>query len=172
MNRPKSVIANRVTSKIRLPLSVTDSSTVEIGKSPTTTKVKDDHSKLLLESKAILENLIIKFNYIDPTTIKISSLQLCGLKGDLLISEMKKPKSIVATRATNRIRIPLCITDSSTTIQLMKQVLFYRNEIIETIDQIKSKINENNDRRRSFEEKTLQKKTTTTTTTYEGWVSY
>lgn len=57
-----------------------DISNIEIGNAATGTKVKDDHQKLILEAKTILKNIVRNFSFINPKTVSIHSMQLCGFK--------------------------------------------------------------------------------------------
>ncbi|KAI9263849.1 hypothetical protein EDC94DRAFT_73630 [Helicostylum pulchrum] len=103
--------------------SFIDVSNIEVGKAATTTKVKDDYFKLILEAKTIFKNIITKFNFINPVNIKIHSIQLCGLKGDCLRSTMIKPKAIVVYRINDRLRIPLSRNDSQKAEDLLNSLV-------------------------------------------------
>ncbi|KAI8977095.1 hypothetical protein BDF20DRAFT_543942 [Mycotypha africana] len=150
--------------------SFIDVSNIEVGRAATTIKVKNDHFKLILEAKIIFKNIITKFNFINPTDIKIQSIQLCGLKGDCLRSTMMKPKNIVVYRVNDRLRIPLNRNDSQKTEELFSSLLYYKGQIETTVDTIKKYINENNDRRLSFERALGGKKREIIT--YEEWVDW
>ncbi|KAI7887767.1 uncharacterized protein EV154DRAFT_519937 [Mucor mucedo] len=147
-----------------------DVSNVEVGKAATVTKVKDDHFKLILEAKTIFKNIIGHFSFINPVDIKVYSLQFCGLKGDCLRSTMIKPKSMVVFRINDRLRIPLSRSDSNRADDLLRSLLYYKAEIEQTVDTIRTCINENNDRRLSFERALSRKKKVTHT--YEEWVDW
>ncbi len=86
-----------------------DISHVEIGKAVTSTKVKDDHTKILLESKAIIKSMITTFPFILPSTFKVHSIQLCELKGDVITLEMSKKKLYVAERLGERLRLMISL---------------------------------------------------------------
>ncbi|KAL9547763.1 hypothetical protein MBANPS3_006008 [Mucor bainieri] len=43
-----------------------DIASIEVGKEATTTKVKNDHQKLVLGAKSIFEKLVSSFYFIDP----------------------------------------------------------------------------------------------------------
>jgi hypothetical protein len=112
-------------------------SNIEVGRAATTTKVKDDHFELILEAKTIFKNIITKFNLINPTDIKIQSIQLYGLKGDCLRSTMIKPKNIVVYRVNERLRIPLSRNDSQKAEELFSSLLYYKGQIEKSVDTIK-----------------------------------
>lgn len=57
---------------------------IEVERKPSSSKVKEDHVKLVLEAKTTMNRIVNQFNFIHPSSINVYSLQICGLKGDLL----------------------------------------------------------------------------------------
>lgn len=45
-----------------------DISSIEVGKKVDTTKVKDDHQKLILEARTIIRRIIASYHFIDSTS--------------------------------------------------------------------------------------------------------
>lgn len=72
-----------------------DVANVEVGKRPSSTKIKEDHAKLVLEAKTMMNRIINQFSFISPSSLKIVSLQIYGLKGNLLGSTMQAPQQWV-----------------------------------------------------------------------------
>jgi hypothetical protein len=146
-----------------------DISHIELGKAPTVTKIKDDHSKILLESKAIIKNIINHFPFILPSNLKVHCIQLCGLKGDIIRLEMNKKNSFIAGRLDQRLRVPLNSRDSQKAVDFFRQLIHYRYEVIKAVNKIKDDIYENDDRRRSLE-KVLGRNKNKQKVSYQDWV--
>ncbi|KAL9538353.1 hypothetical protein MBANPS3_010998 [Mucor bainieri] len=147
-----------------------DISHIELGKAVTTTKVKDDHMKIVLEGQAIMNNIILSFPFIAPNMLNIYCMQLCGLKGDVILTTMRKKKQYVADRVDERLRVPLNTRDTQKATRFFTQLLHYRSQVIKAVDKIKDVIQENDDRRRSFE-RVLGKNKQKEVITYKDWVA-
>ncbi|CEP16736.1 hypothetical protein [Parasitella parasitica] len=128
-----------------------DISHIELGRATTATKIKDDHTKILLESKSIIKNIINNFPFILPSNLKVHCIQLCGLKGDIISLTMKKKTSFIADRLGQRLRVPLNSRDSQKAVRFFQQLLHYRYEVIKAVNKIKDDIHENDDRHSSLE---------------------
>jgi hypothetical protein len=59
----------------------TDIANIEVGRKATTTKVKDDHLRLLLEARTIIQKAIGSFGFIYPPSFIVISFHICGIKG-------------------------------------------------------------------------------------------
>lgn len=125
---------------------------VEVGKKPCTSKIKEDHVKLVLESKTIINRLINQFHFILLSSLQVISLQICGLKADLLKSTMKSPKEYTTERVTDRLRIPITTKKSDPMISFLQRLTLFREKVLSSANEIKEKFNEAIDRRSSFGE--------------------
>ncbi|KAI7861497.1 hypothetical protein BDF14DRAFT_1738558, partial [Spinellus fusiger] len=81
-----------------------DISTIEVSKNVTTTKVKDDHLKLVLEAKTIIVRIVNTFHFIKPSSILVSTLQICQLKTDLTFTTLELPSQYVTKYIYRKIR--------------------------------------------------------------------
>ncbi|KAI8052761.1 hypothetical protein BDF21DRAFT_326238, partial [Thamnidium elegans] len=124
---------------------------IEVGKFVEPGKVRDDHHKLLLEEKTIINNIIKEFSYIHPMSIPILGLQICGIKGDFIETILGNKKSYVSHRPLNRLRSPLHCDDIDTTITFLRQLCYFKNHLAELSYDLKQMINEHDDKRTSFE---------------------
>lgn len=127
-----------------------DIASVEVGKKPCTSKIKEDHVKLVLESKTIINRLINQFHFILPSSLQVISLQICGLKADLLKSTMKSPKEYTTERVTDRLRIPITTKKSDPMISFLQRLKLFREKVLSSANEIKEEFNEAIDRRSSF----------------------
>ncbi|KAG1143347.1 hypothetical protein G6F37_005737 [Rhizopus arrhizus] len=84
-----------------------DLANVEVGKWPSNTKNKNVHQKILLEAKTIINRILNKYSFINPSSIAVFSLQVCHFKGDLLSSCLGAPKKYFISRVCDRLRVPL-----------------------------------------------------------------
>ncbi|KAL0080218.1 hypothetical protein J3Q64DRAFT_1638488, partial [Phycomyces blakesleeanus] len=53
-----------------------DTSRIVTRKDVLATKIKDDQAKLLLEAKTIIENIASTFNFINPSSIAVPTIQI------------------------------------------------------------------------------------------------
>jgi hypothetical protein len=104
-----------------------DIANVEVGRKVTVTKIKDDHVKLLLEAKTIIKRIISQFHFVDPASIKIYSLQVCGLKADLLETTLVSQSKYVTNRVCERVRLPMNEIQTSQTKTFMQSMKNYKN---------------------------------------------
>lgn len=146
-----------------------DVSNVEVGRSANNTKVKDDHNKLLIEAKTIINSIIKKYSFIHPNSIPIPSLQICGLKGDLLTTTLQTKKKYISSRSVERIRTPLSPNDADATINYMKHLIHWKEQVVDAATMVLKLVNEADDRRSSFG-KTLKPKTRNKESTYVDWL--
>lgn len=102
-----------------------DIASVEVGKKPCTSKIKEDHVKQILESETIISRLINRFHFILPSSLQVISLQICGLKADLLKSIMKSPKEYTTERVTDRLRIPITTKKSDPMISFLQRLTLF-----------------------------------------------
>lgn len=89
-------------------------SCVEVGRFVNDAKVRDGHLKLLLEGKAIIDNIMKKLQFIDPKRVPICNLQICGMKGDFVEAVLGNKKKCTAHRPLNRLRAPLNCNNDKT----------------------------------------------------------
>ncbi|KAI9470030.1 MAG: hypothetical protein EXX96DRAFT_389090 [Benjaminiella poitrasii] len=125
-------------------------SCVEVGRFVNNAKVRDDHHKLLLEGKNIINNIIKKFQFIDPKCIPIFNLQICGMKGDFIEIILGNKKEYIAHRPLNRLRVPLFCHDHKVIDTFLRQLTYYKNHLEDLCYNINQMINENDDKRASF----------------------
>lgn len=85
---------------------------IEVGKQASVGKMKDDHMKLVLEAKTIIQRIIGPFYFLNPSSFSVFSLQICGLKADLLKTTLKSPSKYITERICERIRVPISPTNS------------------------------------------------------------
>ncbi|KAI7879325.1 uncharacterized protein EV154DRAFT_429126 [Mucor mucedo] len=131
-----------------------DIANIEVGKKATTTKVKDDHFKLLLEAKTIIQKAISSFSFIYPPSFTVTSFQICGIKSDLLQTSLGSPSNFTTQRISKRIRIPLrpCC-DRALYIHLtllLRQLMVYKDKVESVATLLKKEVNKALDRRSSF----------------------
>ncbi|KAI9268573.1 hypothetical protein EDC94DRAFT_491724, partial [Helicostylum pulchrum] len=93
---------------------------IEVGKFVEPDKVRDDHYKLLLEGKTIINNIIKEFKFIDPKVIPVLGVQICGIKGDLVEIILASKKSYVAHRPLERLCAPLNCDNSDIFIEYLR----------------------------------------------------
>ncbi|KAL0135324.1 hypothetical protein V8B55DRAFT_1568739 [Mucor lusitanicus] len=123
-----------------------DIANIEVGKKPTDLKIKEDHVKLILEAKSIVSRIISQFQFISPPSIEVSSLQICGFKGDLLQSTMQ----FVTQRSVDRIRLPLSTNNSQVMASFLQRLLLFREKVLSAASDIKDQVNDAIDRRSSL----------------------
>lgn len=68
-----------------------DIASIEVERKPSSSKIKEDHVKLVLKAKTTMNRIVNQFNFIHPLSINVYSLQICGLKGDLLKTAKRSP---------------------------------------------------------------------------------
>jgi hypothetical protein len=127
-----------------------DVSSIEVGRKPDPTKVKDDHLKIILESKTIINRIISPYSFINPSLFSVSSLQICGLKGDFISTCLQTEKSYCSSRVCSRVRSPLSPTDSKEMKTFIQCLILYKDRVEETAQFIKEQVNKAVDRRLSF----------------------
>jgi hypothetical protein len=127
-----------------------DISNIEIGRQATTSKIKDDHSKLVLEAKSIITRIVGPFYFIKPSSFSVPSLQICRLKADLLTTTLKLPHQFVTGRVCNRMRAPLHHIDNKQMKSFLQGLMLYKEHVEETAIYIKNEVNSALDRRSSF----------------------
>ncbi|GAA5803728.1 hypothetical protein HPULCUR_009212 [Helicostylum pulchrum] len=126
-------------------------SCIEVGKFVEPDKVRDDHHKLLLEGKTIINNIIKEFKFIDPKVIPVLGVQICGIKGDLVEIILASKKSYVAHRPLERLRVPLNCNDSDSANTFLRQLLYYKKHLADFSYDLKQMVNNHDDKSASFE---------------------
>ncbi|KAI8380083.1 hypothetical protein BD560DRAFT_22263 [Blakeslea trispora] len=127
-------------------------SCVEIGRFVNDAKVRDDHHKLLLEGKVIINNIIKNFPFIDPNCIAIFNLQICGMKGDFIETILCNKKKYIAHRPLDRLRAPLHRNNNKIIDTFLRQLMYYKNHVETLCHDIEQMVNENDDKSASFGE--------------------
>ncbi|KAI7894582.1 uncharacterized protein EV154DRAFT_578189 [Mucor mucedo] len=127
-----------------------DIANIEVGRKATTTKVKDDHFKPLLEAKTIIQKEISSFSFIYPPSFTVTSFQICGIKGDLLQTSLGSPSNFTTHRISKRIRIPLSPDDSEKLTLLLQQLMVYKEKVESVATLLRKEVNKALDRRSSF----------------------
>ncbi|KAI8884990.1 hypothetical protein K501DRAFT_271211 [Backusella circina FSU 941] len=125
-------------------------SCVEVGRFVNDKKVRNDHHMLLLEGKVIINNIIKNFQFIDPKSIYILNLQICGMKGDFIETILGNKKEYIAHLPLNRLRAPLYCNDDSAIRTFLRKLVYYRDHLENLSYGINQMINENDDKRASF----------------------
>jgi hypothetical protein len=148
--------------------SFIDIANVEIGKFPSNSKIQDDHMKVLLEAKTIINGIISKYQFINPTKVNVLSFQACGLKGDLLCTSLFDKKKYCTARVCGRLRVPL-VPDAEKILDLFEKNVFYKDHIEQLADIVKKEVNEALDRRSSFG-KTLGPGFKSSLATFGDWI--
>lgn len=105
-----------------------DIANIEVGRKATTTKVKDDHLKLLLEARTIIQKAISSFGFIYPPSFILTSFHICGIKGDLLQTSLDSPSNFTTKRTSKRVRIPLSPNNSEELALLLQQLMMYNGK--------------------------------------------
>ncbi|KAI7879328.1 uncharacterized protein EV154DRAFT_576265 [Mucor mucedo] len=113
-----------------------DIANIEVGRKATTTKVKDDHFKPLLEAKTIIQKAISSFSFIYPPSFTVTSLG--------------SPSNFTTQRISKRIRIPLSPDDSEKLTLLLQQLMVYKEKVESVATLLKKEVNKALDRRSSF----------------------
>ncbi|GAN09706.1 hypothetical protein MAM1_0285c09238 [Mucor ambiguus] len=146
-----------------------DIASVEVGKKPNSSKIKEDHAKLVLESRTIIDRLINQFYFILPSSIQVVSLQVCGLKADLLKSTMKSAAEYTTERMTDRLRFPITTRNSDSMIAFLQKITLFREKVLSNANGIKDEYNEAIDQRSSFGE-TLSPSLKKRLPNYKSWL--
>ncbi|KAI9268570.1 hypothetical protein EDC94DRAFT_557285 [Helicostylum pulchrum] len=120
-------------------------SCIEVGKFVESNKVRDDHHKLLLEGKTIINNIIKEFKFIDPKSIPVLGVQICGIKGDLVEIILASKKLYVAHRPLKRLRVPLNCNDSDSANTFLRQLLYYKKHLADFSYDLKQMVNNHDD---------------------------
>lgn len=128
-----------------------DISNIEVGKKVDSTKVKDDHQKIILEAITIIRRIIPSYRFIDPTSFNVFSFQVCQLKGDLLHTQLTQPSKYITKRSCTRIRVPLKPTDADAMELFLQTLMLSKEQVEETAACIKDDIIKAIDRRGSFD---------------------
>lgn len=127
-----------------------DIANIEVGRKATTTKVKDDHLKLLLEARTIIQKAISSFGFIYPPSFIVTSFHICGIKGDLLQTSLDSPSNFTTKRTSKRVRIPLSPNNSEELALLLQQLMMYKDKVENMATFLKEEVNKAIDRRSSF----------------------
>ncbi|KAG2227044.1 hypothetical protein INT45_006451 [Circinella minor] len=128
-----------------------DIANIEVGRKATATKVKDDHLKLLLEAKTIIQKAISSFSFIYPPSFIVTSFHICDIKGDLLQTSFDPPSNFTTERTSKRVRIPLSPNHSEELALLSQQLIMYKDKVENMATFLKEEVNKALDRRSSFD---------------------
>ncbi|KAI7858831.1 hypothetical protein BDC45DRAFT_543664 [Circinella umbellata] len=151
----EAIFSNNIVQVKRLGVIINkgfiDIMNIKVGRKATTTKVKDDHLKLLLEAKTIIQKAISSFSFIYPPSFIITSFHICGIKGDLLQTSLDSPSNFTTERTSKRVRIPLSPNHSDELALLLQQLMMYKDKVENMATLLKEEVNKALDRRSSFD---------------------
>lgn len=105
----------------------------------------DDHTKLEADAKTMISTIIEWFPFIRPDEVTIPSLQIRGLKCDLLNTSLIKPKLYVTSRPAKCFQSPLSLGDSQPIIDFMKHLFYFKYQALECMNNVFNQVNEHDD---------------------------
>lgn len=91
-----------------------------------------------------------KYYCINPSIINVYSLQVCGIRADLLETTLMSKSTYITNRVCERIRIPLNDTQASQAETFIQTMMLFREEVQRIGRMVKMDVINAVDRRSSF----------------------